>query len=302
MIRQKMGLTKPADYITTPPKSMRQNWPVWALLFLLSTLLPACSPHRFFYQPTRQLYSDPAARGIIYDAIEFPSFNGKMLKAILFKTNQPPKGTVVHCHGNYGNISSHYMGSQYLTHYGFDVLVFDYQGYGGSQGRPTPRGTVEDGIAAVRYAQTHLRNPGTGVVLLGQSLGGAVGTVVAAKEPLVKGVVLEAAFYSYASMARDVLKRSVLLWPLYPIYPLLMGGTYNPSRHIAAISPRPVLLIHGNKDKVVPSGMSEKLYRKAKEPKRLWIIDGAGHMGCWRAQGKVYEKTIADFFEAALQK
>lgn len=302
MVRQKMGLTKPADYITTPGNPMREIWRLGAALLALSTLFSSCSPHRFFYLPTRQLYSDPASKGIAYDVIEVPSLNGKRLSAIVFKANGTPKGTVVHCHGNFGNVSSHYMGSQYLTAYGFDVIVFDYQGYGGSQGRPSPKRTIEDGIAMVRYAQANLREPSTGVVVLGQSLGGAVASVVAAKERLVKAVVLEAPFYSYSSIARDVLRRSFITWPLYPIYPLLLGRTYNPSKWVEKISPTPVLFIHGNKDTVVPSWMSEKLYARANEPKRLWIIDGANHLECRYRKGKEYEEAIANFFSEALQK
>src|SRR6185295_5519018 len=152
------------------------------------------------------------------------------------------------------------------------------------------------------YAQDHLRPGATGVVVFGQSLGGAIAAAAVAKEPLVKAVVLEAAFYSYNSMARDVLKRSVFLWLLYPFYPPLLGRTYNPSRWVDKISPRPLLFIHGTTDKVVPSWMSEKLFAKAKDPKRLWIIDGAGHMECRYRKGKEYDETIAKFFTDALQK
>lgn len=281
---------------------MREIWPVQTGILTLLTLFSACSPHRFFYLPTRILYSDPAARGMTYDLLEFPSLNGKTLSAIIFKTAEKPKGTVVHCHGNFGNVSSHYMGSQFLTRYGFDVMVFDYQGYGGSKGKPSPKNTINDGIAAVRYAQANLRDPSTGVVLFGQSLGGAVAAVVAAREPLVKGVILEAPFYSYSSIARDVLRRSIITWPLYPFYPLFLGRTYNPYRYVAAISPRPVLFIHGDKDKIVPSWMSVKLHALAKEPKRLWIVEGAEHLGCWQVKKKEYEQAVADFFRTALQK
>lgn len=281
---------------------MRRIWSIFLAGVCTLPLLSGCSAHRFFYLPNRHLYSDPASRKLPYEVLEFGSLNGKQLSAILFKTNSPPKGTVVHCHGNFGNISCHYMGSEFLTRYGFDVLVFDYQGYGASEGTPSPRETIQDGIAAVRYAQAHLRNPETGVVLLGQSLGAAVATVVAAKEPLVKAVVLEAGFYSYRSIARAALKKSMLTWPLYPFYPLFLGSTFDPWRFVGKISPRPIYFIHGNRDKVVPSWMTEKLFEKAQEPKRIWIIGGADHLECRRDAGEKYEKNIADFFEKALQK
>ncbi|MCG3205273.1 MAG: hypothetical protein KCHDKBKB_01992 [Elusimicrobia bacterium] len=276
---------------------------IWTLILLLAVgpLFSSCSAHRFFYLPNKYLYSDPVTRGMPYTLLEIPSLNGKTLSVILFQTNTPPKGTIIHCHGNFGNVSCHYMASQFLTEYGFDVLVFDYQGYGGSQGKPTPLRTIEDGIAVVRYAQDNLRDPQTGVGLFGQSLGAAVAAVVAAKEPLVKAVVLEAGFYSYRSMARATLKKSVLTWPLYPFFPLFLGSTYDPWRYVALISPRPVFFIHGKEDKIVPAWMTEKLFPFAKNPKQVWLIEGADHLECRPKMGKEYEEKIAHFFESAIK-
>jgi fermentation-respiration switch protein FrsA (DUF1100 family) len=217
-----------------------------------------------------------------------------------FEAPGKPLGTVVHFHGNFANVSNHFTQSQFLTNYGFDVLIFDYQGYGGSEGTPTPLRTIEDGQAIVRYAQNNLRNPEGGVVIFGQSLGGAVGAVVAAKEPEVKGVVLEAAFSSYRSIARHALGSSFLLWPLYPVYPLFIPTKYDALRWVDKISPRPILFIHGDSDRIVPTKMSKVLFDAAKEPKTLWIVEGANHLQCRRKKGKEYEARLADFFKAAM--
>jgi fermentation-respiration switch protein FrsA (DUF1100 family) len=193
------------------------------------------------------------------------------------------------------------MESQFLTQYGFDVLDFDYQGYGGSEGKPNPRRTVEDGLTTVQLAAKRNRNGDGGVVVFGQSLGAAVATVVTAQEPLVKAVVLEAGFTSYRAIARDVMKRSFLLWPLLPIYPLVLSGAYDPIDYVAKISPRPILFVHGTQDRVIPISMTEELFKKAKEPKIMWRIEGAGHLECRRMEGPAYEKTLADFFTNALE-
>src|SRR5438105_4764433 len=95
-----------------------------------------CSPQRFFYYPNRVLYVDPDRIGLHPELVRYPSLNGKELTALFFKTDQKPKGTIVHFHGNYGNVSSHFPLSLFLLKYGFDVLAFDYEGYGGSQGTP----------------------------------------------------------------------------------------------------------------------------------------------------------------------
>ena len=275
---------------------------LFSLVVCVHLFLTGCSPTRFFYYPNRTLYVDPVNLGMPYDVIQFPSLNGKNLYAIFFKTNLPPKGTVVHFHGNFGNVSNHFMQSQWLTRYGFDVLVVDYQGFGGSEGSPSPKNTVEDGIASVRYAQNHLRDPNTGVVVFGQSMGAAVATVVTAREPFVKGVVLEAGFNSYRAIARTVLKKSFLLWPLYPVYPFFVWTKYDPEKRIADISPRPVLIVHGDKDHIVPEWMSERLYKKAREPKTLHVVPGADHLEILRKEGKGYETRVANFFLDALTK
>ena len=174
---------------------------------MLFFALAGCSPQRFFYYPNRVLYVDPDRIGLHPELVRYPSLDGKELTALYFKTDQKPKGTIVHFHGNFGNMSNHFPLSLFLLKYGFDVLAFDYEGYGGSDGTPSPKHLLEDGIASVRYAQAHLREGASGVAIFGQSLGGATAIVVAAKEPLVKAAVIEAAFTSHAAMARAMLKR-----------------------------------------------------------------------------------------------
>jgi len=267
-------------------------------LALVAALNGACSPSRVFYYPNKHLYVDPKNIGINYELLEYPSLNGKKLIAIRFETKSHPKGTIVHFHGNFGNVSNHFMESEYLVNYGFDVIVFDYQGFGGSQGNPSPAITIEDGLATVRFALKNGRSPH--VALLGQSMGAAVATVVAAEEPAVEGVVLEAGFTSYRAIMRHVLRRSAWTWIVYPFYPLLIGHRYDPDRFIARISPRPILFIHGDADRLVPYRMSQTLYDKAGEPKEIWIVPGAGHLECRRKASAVYEKRIADFFTRAM--
>jgi uncharacterized protein len=137
-------------------------------------------------------------------------------------------------------------------------------------------------------------------VVFGQSLGGSTALVVMAKEPLVKAGVIEAAFATHAGMARALLGRHVWTWPLYPILPLFVDHQHDPIRYVDKISPRPLFFIHGTKDKIVPVGMSRTLFEKAKEPKKLWIVPGAGHLTIRKMEGPQYEQSIAEFFEEGL--
>src|SRR4051812_17653678 len=103
-------------------------------ILLLVLLLAGCSPQQFFYYPNRHLYVDPDKTGLAHELVQFSSPGGKMLYALYFPTDQPVKGTVVHFHGNYGNISNHFPLATFLIARGFNVLSFDYEGYGASEG------------------------------------------------------------------------------------------------------------------------------------------------------------------------
>lgn len=272
------------------------------LLPLLSVLaLSACAARSIFYFPNKSLFLDPHTVGLDYQVVYYPSFDGKKLCSLLFRTKEKPKGIIVHLHGNYGNVSYHFGQSVFLLKDGYDVLVVDYQGYGGSEGKPTPQRAVEDGRASVRYALSVCRSTPAAVGLFGQSIGAAAATVVAAEEPEVKGVVLESGFASFREISRDVLKRSAWTWPLaWVLPPLIVRHEFDPKDSVAKISPRPVFFLHGTADRTVPSWMTQELYDRAKEPKELWLVPGADHLQCRRVAGPAYEERIVGFFDRAL--
>ncbi|MFA5976197.1 MAG: alpha/beta hydrolase [Elusimicrobiota bacterium] len=276
---------------------MRQ-WFVFLLICLLT--LGGCSPQRFFYYPNQVLYNDPDRLRLDYSLVEYPSLNGHKLYGFFFRTPGKPLGTIVHFHGNYGNMTNHFPLTIFLLKEGFDVLSFDYQGYGESEGAPDQKNTIEDGLATVRYAQEHLRDKQTGVAILGQSLGGAIGIVVCAKEPLVRAAVIEASFTSYRQMSRVVLRRHWFTTPISWVLPFFLSKKNDPLVYVDRIAPRPLFFIHGEADQIVPSAMSQTLYAKASESKKLWIIPHAKHLECRRVGGRNYDQRVGDFFREAL--
>ena len=265
---------------------------------VLLLILSACNPQRFFFYPNRVLYNDPDRFGIRHEIVQYPTLNGKKLYGLYFPAQGAQRGAIVHFHGNYGNISNHFPLAIFLTQHGYDVLSFDYEGYGASEGQPKVKHLIEDGIASVRYM--HARSTSVPIAIFGQSLGGAVGVVVAAEEPLVKAVVIEAAFTSYRDIARVALRRSAWTWIFSPWAPLFLSRKIDPVRRIADIAPRPVFLLHGDQDRIVPLEMSQKLYAAAREPKQLQILAGIGHLNGRRRLGAAYEKIVADFLAKAL--
>ena len=267
----------------------------------LAFCLSSCSPKSIYYFPNSRLYREPRNAGLEYELVQFSSLNGKKLYGLYFRTRPPAKGVIVHFHGNFGNVSNHFHLSAFLLKYGFDVFIFDYQGFGGSEGRPTPKNTVEDGQAAVRYVRSVA--PQIPVGIFGQSVGAAIAAVTAEKEPDVKAVVLESGFTTYRAILKDVMRRSFLTYPFASFVPRMIARRKQDQiDSIANIAPRPLLLIHGTRDKTIPFSMSEALFEKAREPKRFLKVEGADHLQCRAVLGPKYEEEIAGFFTAAFER
>jgi len=293
-----------------PSRSERARRPVWLrclraaarlailLVVILAVISVSSCCDRLFYYPDHIEHSDPAQQGVRFERVTFTSEDGTRLSGWFFPAAGPAKGTIVHCHGNAQNITSHWRGGDFLPERGFHLLVFDYRGYGASDGSPTRRGTVMDARAAVAYVRGRPDVDPRRVALFGQSLGGAVAVVVAAGDPRIKGAVIDSAFTSYQAEAAHVLRRTVLLYPLaWPLSRLLVSSGLDPIDCVDRISPRPLLFVHGTRDRVVPPEMSRELAARAKEPKQLWLAEGATHIAALFQQRQDYVRTVGGFFD-----
>lgn len=259
-----------------------------------------------FFQPNNDLYGHPDAAGVEYETPRFPSTDGTPLTGLWMKSRVSPAcGTVVHFHGNLGNFTAHFRYSRWLTDYGFNVLVFDYRGYGNSGGRPSPEGLVEDGLAALRYVRGREDVDPRRVVVLGQSLGGAVAAAALSRDEPggVQAVALEAPFSSYRSVARAKLGGTwfARLF-LRPFAWLLVSDAASPLKAMARRPPVPLVVLHGDADPVVPYEEGARLYRAAPEPKELWTMEGAKHVEAFTRFGGVYRPRLAAFYRKALEK
>ena len=271
---------------------------VLLVLLVIASISGCCE--RLFYYPSATVYSTPADRGLAFERVEFTSNDGTRLAGWFLPAVGAAKGTVVHCHGNAQNLTSHWQFVEFLPRRGFNLFVFDYRGYGRSEGRPTRRGTIEDAQAAVEHVLGRGDVDAGRVGILGQSIGGAIAVVVAAGDERIKGVVIESAFSSYRDEAAHALRANPLTWLFaWPLSRLLIGSGRDPVDHIADISPRPILIIHGTRDRVVPHEMSRELAERAREPKELWLVEGAGHTGASQRRRAEYEGKVCELFEKA---
>jgi len=233
---------------------------------------------RFFYHPNQHVYEAPQAYGLEFERVSFHTADGICLDGLFLRAEGKANGTVLHLHGNAGNLTGHFPHVAWLPKAGWNVLCFDYRGYGDSQGRVTRAGTIADAEAALDYL---LRRPDidtSRIVGLGQSLGGAVGIVLAAQRRELRGLATDGAFDHYRRIAAWHIRQSPLLFVLAWWVPcLLMRDGYDPIDYVARISPRPLLILHGTADRVVDAATAQRLYDRAGEPKQLWLIEGAEH-------------------------
>ena len=252
--------------------------PALAAALLLSLALGACAP--MFFHPARELAAPPELAEGSQEEVFFPSTDGVRLHGWILRPLGPPKGTVLFFHGNAENMSTHVNAVLWLVKAGYLVFAFDYRGYGSSDGTPDIFGVNRDGVAALEFVFRIRGGEGCGVVVFGQSLGGAIATYAVANSPRrgeVKALFVDSAFAGYRRIVRDKLIAGIVTLPLaWPASWTVEDG-YSPERWIGSVAPVPVVVIHGTKDAVVPFSHGERLYRLAGQPKGFWKVEGGGH-------------------------
>ena len=236
------------------------------------------------YFPEATIAQTPADAGLQYRELEFETVDREQLYGWWITTGcSPPAGHILFCHGNAGNVGDRLIDAQLLTGAGLNVLLFDYRGYGRSTGRPDEQGTYRDAVAArdalARQPESH---PG-GVMYLGESLGGAIALELALRAP-PRGLILQSTFTSVGAMARAH----------YPLIPSgLVPDAYPNIRRVRQLR-APLLVLHGDRDELVPLSQGQELFEAAPEPKRLHVFRGLGHNDLVTA-GSEYSRVIHDW-------
>lgn len=249
------------------------------------------------YYPSKGQYFNPAKIPLKYDDVFIPGPDGHKIHAWYFPAEGTSKGTFLFFHGNAENLTSHFMGMYWLPSEGYSYLIFDYPGYGTSDGKPTPESTVETGKAALHWLVEH-KQPGP-LFLYGQSLGGNVALRVALEtknEIPLKAIIIDGSFLSYRGIASAMMAKNWFTWPLQPVAYLLMNDKYAPG-DIGDLSPTPILVIHGEKDQVIPVEQGRKLFAKAKEPKQLWLLRYGQHGNSFFTEDGRYRELFLDYLK-----
>lgn len=269
------------------------------LTLLFTPLLGACNG--LFYHPLQQDLYDPKRLDLNYSDESIPSEQDITLAAWWFKSiaKDSYKKLIVHFHGNAENMTSHFLFTAWLTQEGFDVLTFDYRGYGRSSAvPPTREGLIEDACAVFRWIHEHPVLKDYEIHILGQSLGGAVAVCALAHCPVenAKGLVLDSSFSSYRKIARQKLGGFFLTWPLQ--YPLsfLVSDEWSPIDSIDKLKMK-MIFFHNVNDPVVPYNLGKELFDKAVAPK-VWVdVEWDGHTRAFGDPESPYRLQLVKFLQ-----
>jgi pimeloyl-ACP methyl ester carboxylesterase len=288
----------PTDEATTPSAADRSPWePKRTLLRLLIivvlTYVGVCGvlfvvQDSLIYFPTSEYGLTPADMGLDYEDVTLNTGDGVSIAA-WYTPHARPRGTVLHCHGNARNMSDRVSDVLALHQAGFNVLLFDYRGYGRSEGSPSEMGTYQDAEAAWRFLVEQMGESPERMVIFGRSLGGGVAVELALRHRPV-ALIVEASFTSLPETAARH----------YPFLPVrwLCRHRYASIEKVGRID-CPKLFIHARDDELVPFAIGRWLYEAASEPKQFIETPG-GHNDGGYLYNEDITKQVQDFLHGVL--
>lgn len=267
--------------------------------FLWST---GCMERLFYYPqrgPTPVSEAPPGTEAVAFQSADGTRLFGWFIPAADIATSDErrDRATILHVHGNAGNIVSHAYFTAHLPRAGYNVFLFDFRGYGQSEGSAHRR---EDLIADTAAALDALLaredvDPGR-IGLYGQSLGGAIGLNVMAERREIRAAVIESAFTSWRAVAANALGGDPPFFAASWVAGIAIPDHLRPIDAIARID-RPMLLVHGSSDSIVPVSHGRGLEGAANGNARLVIFPGGEHNTLRDTHPEMDAQVIAFFNE-----
>ena len=267
------------------------------LLLLVVTVMGMTDwlDRKFVFFPTAAIERTPADAGLVFEDVYFPTDDGLTLNG-WYVPAQPATGepagravgtTFLWFHGNGGNLGHRVDDLAFLNRrLGVNLFIFDYRGYGNSQGRPSEAGVYRDARAALDYLSSRPDVDPERIVFLGRSLGTAVAVELAANHRQASGIILVSPLASLADMAR-------FLHPYLPMH-WLAGDRFNSMARISDVS-SPLLIIHSEVDETVPVEQGRRLFQAANPPKEFLALTNAGHNDNLAQDGAAIEEALDNF-------
>lgn len=243
-------------------------------------------PAMIFY-PMRTLEAEPTDWGMPFEDVRLTTADAVELHGWYIPAPNATR-VLLFMHGNAGNISHRRDSIAIFRRLGLDVFIFDYRGYGRSQGAPDEAGLYCDAQAAWRYLTETRGVAAQDIVIFGRSLGGAVAAQLASQLPEqapARALILESTLSSARDFARQV-------FPLLARLVVLRYDFYT-SRYLQSVA-CPVLVLHSPDDEIMPYALGERVFRAAREPKRFVKLRG-DHNGGFLLTQPEYEQALGDF-------
>lgn len=244
---------------------------------------------KMLFHPHSNFRYNPEAIGEVKrKEFTFTDSYGKKLKGWYFDLPNSDKIVLI-SEGNGGNMGWLIPLTEMLLQCNCSVMLYDYQGYGNSEGSPSLRRLVDDGTCAYDYMTKNFAGDKK-IILLGVSLGAGV-TCQIASQKKADALILSSPFSSLLNMAR-------INKPFFKYIPAAILPRQRLDNVAVLKKPHPpVLILHGTKDELIPISESEKLYKSIVEPKTFVTLAGAGHNDTFRVTKEEYLSALKEFFE-----
>ena len=242
---------------------------------------------QYVYFPTSWESRDWAqASGLPLEEVWFQAEDGiRLFGWFLAAAGRDPSPILIWAHGNAGNIIHRLDSLAEFYRRGLTVFLFDYRGYGRSEGIPSEEGLYLDGLAAYDHLRSEKKIPSGRIIAYGSSLGAAVAGELARQRP-VAGLILETPFPSVEAVARSAFRG-------LPAH-LLVQARFELSRRLKEIH-LPVLVLHGDRDSVIPFELGRAVFDAANEPKEFVTVPGADHNNLHLIGGETYYRSLLQF-------
>jgi uncharacterized protein len=258
-------------------------------IYLTIAVVVYMKQEEILYHPTRELETTPEDHGMPYESVTLTTTDSVRIHGWWIPVANA-RGTLLFCHGNGGNISHRIESFRIFQRLGLDIFIFDYRGYGQSEGKPDEEGTYRDGEAAWRYLVEERRVDPRRLVLFGRSLGGAIASYLAEHHGGA-GLILESTFRSVPDLGQE-------MFPWLPVR-ALVTYEYNTADRLSRIA-IPILVAHSPGDEMIPYSHGRRLYELAREPKQFLEMRG-GHNDGFIVSGKEYVAGLETFLSGVLR-
>lgn len=258
------------------------------LSLLIALSFQGCTS--LFFYPDDVTYRTPEFYELKYDDVYFNSKDETLLHAWHIYPKMESKGLIFVAHGNAQNLSSHFVSWVWLIEEGYEIFIFDYRGYGKSEGEIDLKGSIEDTFSALSYLEKSYEKE---YFACGQSLGGTLllNALDGRDNTKVKAVIIDSTFTGFSDIVNDKLDGFWLTWPFQWVPYMTLSKEYDAKDRVVSLD-KPVLYLHGSLDTTVPPNNSWQLFELSTMPRELWIVKDKDH-----TQALVNESARKEFLE-----